>query len=245
MSAESRDGCFPTTHWTLVARLRSSDGATARRAIEDLCAQYRYPLYCVIRHRGLSHHDSEDALHDFLGKLLRLDSFADADPEKGRLRAFLSVALTRFIANWRRDHAVRAREVGLDDFSFNQDEEVRYQAERFPDHETPERIFDRQWARELLARVLARLADDYTNRGKRTVFDILSPVLQAGGSLRGEDTARFAAALGLSASGLRSTHQRFLKDYGDLLEVEVLQTVSHPSEVDEEIAHLRAAFRKD
>ena len=70
-------------------------------------------------------------------------------------------------------------------------------------------------------------------------------MLQAGGSLRGEDTARLAAGLGLSASGLRSAHQRFLEDYGDLLEKEVLQTVSTRAEVEDEIAHLRAACRRE
>ena len=38
------------------------------------------------------------------------------------------------------------------------DDETRYRAAQFPDYETPERLFDRQWACELLARVLSRLA---------------------------------------------------------------------------------------
>jgi RNA polymerase sigma-70 factor (ECF subfamily) len=244
VSSGRGDGVFPTTHWTLVARLKSADEETVRRALDDLCAQYRFPLYCAIRHRGLSHHDAEDALHDFLAKFLRLDAFAEAAAEKGRLRSFLSTALQRFLVNRHRDSAGRAREISLEAMSALNDDETRYQAERFPDHETPERLFDRQWARELLTRVLARLASDYTRRGKSSVFTTLAPVLQAGGSLRGEDTARFAAALGVSASGLRSTHQRFLKDYGELLEEEVLQTVAVRAEVEDEIAHLRAAFRK-
>lgn len=65
---------FPTTEWTLISRLKSEDGATSARALDDLCRQYHYPLYCLIRSRGLAHHDAEDALHDFLAKLLRLES---------------------------------------------------------------------------------------------------------------------------------------------------------------------------
>jgi len=91
---------------------------------------------------------------------------------------------------------------------------------------------------------MVRLAESYGQRGKGPIFTTLAPVLQGGGSLRGEDTARFATTLGLSASGLRSAHQRFLQDYGDLLEEEVFQTVTTRAEVDEEIAHLRAVFRK-
>ena len=244
MTGPDGDGCFPTTSWTLIARLRSGDETTARRALEDLCAQYRYPLYCAIRYRGLAHHDAEDALHGFLAKLLRLDAFADADAEKGRLRAFLCAALGRYLLNWRRDHASRALEVSLDapdpDASIS---EKRYQKERFPDHETPEVIFHRQWARELLARVLTLLAARYASRGKSAVFQALRPVLQAGGSLRGEETTNLAAALGLSAGALRVAHHRFLKDYRALLEAEVFQTVSSPEDVRQEIADLQAAFR--
>ena len=237
------DGRFPTTHWTLIARLKSADAETVRRALDDLCAQYRFPLYCVIRHHGLAHHDAEDALHDFLAKLLRLGTFAAADPEKGRLRAFLCAALGRFLANWHRDHAPQAREVSIH-APGTDDHEQSYRTEHFPDHETPERLFDRQWARDLLTRVLTRLAADYAEREKRAVFTTLSPVLQAGGSLRGEDTARLAAALGLTEAALRKTNQRFLQDYRRLLEEEVFQTVGSREEVDAEITHLQSAFRK-
>lgn len=238
------DGRFPTTHWTLIARLKSADAETARRALEDLCTQYHFPLYCVIRRKGLAHHDAEDALHDFLAKLLRLDAFAAAEADKGRLRAFLHTALSRFLANWHRDRAAQAREVSIDALPHGEEDERRYREERFPDHETPERLFDRQWARELLTRVLRQLEAQYVERGKGAIFTALAPVLQRGGSLREEDAPALAAALGLSAGMLRTRLHRFLKEYRDLLEAEVFQTVGTREEVDAEIAHLQAAFRK-
>ena len=73
MIADEGNGCFPATQWTLIHRLRSSDAKVARRALDDLCAQYYYPLYCYIRRRGFDQHDAEDALQDFFSKLLRLD----------------------------------------------------------------------------------------------------------------------------------------------------------------------------
>ena len=74
--SERADGSFPATHWTLIARLRNPDETVARIALDELCAQYHYPLYCYIRHRGLAHHDAQDALQDFFAKLLRLGVFA-------------------------------------------------------------------------------------------------------------------------------------------------------------------------
>ena len=242
-------GRFPTTSWTLIARLKSPDAAEALRALDDLVAQYHFPLYCAIRRRGLAHHDAEDALHDFLAKLLRLDAFAEADAAKGRLRAFLCTALARFLSNWHRDHADRNREVSLDapdlrGESSPPDADARYLALLLPDHETPEQLFDRQWARALIERVEQRLAAQYSERGKTELFTTLAPVLHSGGSLRGEDTTRLAAVLGLSESGLRSALHRFLKHYCELLEAEILQTVATRAEVNEELAYLRAAFRK-
>ncbi len=239
------DGLFPTTHWTLIARLRGGDAAEARRALDDLCAQYRFPLYCAIRRRGLDHHDAEDALHDFLAKLLRLETFAEADATKGRLRAFLATVLQRFLINWHESHRHRRREVSLDaPLPGGEDDESRYRAEQFPEHDTPERAFDRQWARELLTRVFEKLREQYIRRRKSAVFDALSPVLLRGGSLRGEDLAALATTLGLSAGALRTTHHRFLQDYRALLEEEVFQTVSTREEVDAEIGHLLAVFEQ-
>ncbi len=103
----SDEGRFPTTSWTLIARLKNPDAEIAHRALDELFGQYHFPLYCAIRRSGLAHH----ALHDFLAKLLRLDAFAGADAEKGRLRAYLSTALQRFLHNWHRDQAHRAHEV--------------------------------------------------------------------------------------------------------------------------------------
>ena len=46
MKPDEGHGHFPATHWTLIHRLRSGDAVVARRALDDLCTQYHYPLYC-------------------------------------------------------------------------------------------------------------------------------------------------------------------------------------------------------
>lgn len=242
MTADA-SGKFPTTHWTLIRRLKSPDPGTARRALDDLCAQYYYPLYCYIRHRGFDHHDAEDALHEFFIKLLRLEAFEDARAERGRLRAFLGTALRRFLINWTRDQRHRGQEVSLDLAHPTGDPEERFRRERFTDADTPERIFDRKWGLELLHRVVHRLGESYAARGRAPVFETLRPVLLAGGSLRGEDTPRLAAALSTTEGAVRVALSRLLRDYRGFLEDEVLQTVDTRAEVDAEISHLMQVFR--
>jgi RNA polymerase sigma-70 factor (ECF subfamily) len=244
MNPDAGDGHFPATHWTLVQRLHSGDSAVVRRALDDLCTQYHYPLYCYLRRRGLDHQDAEDALHDFLAKLLRLDAFAQADAAKGRLRSFLATMLQRFLINWRRDRSDRTRESSLDPLPHADEAEERYQQEQFTEHDTPEIIFDRKWGHELLVRVLRRLGESYAQKGKATLFKTLEPVLQAGGSLRGQDSAALAAELSITEGALRVALTRLLRDYRSTLDEEVLQTVGSREEVEAEIAHLLQIFRR-
>ena len=137
MSSNGKDPNFPTTAWTLISRIRSRDEKVAARALDEICAQYHYPLYCYIRRRGLDHHDAQDALHDFLAKLLRLETFENAQEEKGRLRSLLAAALSRFLINWHRDHAHPDGEVSTDADMVLTEAEARYLRERFTDADTP------------------------------------------------------------------------------------------------------------
>lgn len=236
------EGKLPTTQWTLVARLHSSDPQQVRRALDDLCAQYHYPLYCYIRRRGLDHHDAQDALHDFLSKLLRNDSFGAADSEKGRLRTFLLSALQRFLINWRRDQRHRERELSIEAESALAESEDRYRKERFADDDSPDHIFERQWAHEMLARVMQQLREHYAGKGKSALFEALSPVLLAGGSLVGHDSDAIASSLGMKPGTLRMALMRLLDDFREALKTEIAQTTEDPEAIKEEFRQLARAF---
>ena len=242
MTPSAQDGRFPATPWTLIRRLKCGDADTARRALDDLCQQYHYPLYCYIRRRGLAHHDAQDALHDFLSKLLRLGAFAEADAEKGHLRAFLSAALHRFLLNWHEGQAHRRREVSTDSEQFTAADEDRFLREKFDARDTPDRVFERKWAQELIRRVLQQLGEDYAGRGQAALFKALKPVILRGGSLREEDPATIAASLEIKETALRMALSRLLRRYRDALEAEVRQTVDGEEEVAGELAYLRRLF---
>ncbi len=240
------NGQFPTTHWTLIERLKSGDEREVRSALEDICTQYHYPLYCYIRRRGLNHHDAEDVLHDFLAKLIRLETFELADREQGRLRGFLSFTLQRFLNSRHRDTQHERQLISLDHsaaFSLETAAQ-RYLSERFTDSDSPERVFERQWARELLNQVLQQLGEYYAKRGKSEIFNALRPTLLGGGSLRGEPVEALAERLGMTPGMLRITKMRLLTKYRELLEKEVLRTVEDKEDVRSEIEHLMSLFAK-
>ena len=225
-----------------MARLRSGDPGEARRALEDLIVQYRYTLYAYIRRRGLSHHDAEDALHDFLLRMLNARGLEEADRNRGRLRGFLGTALGNFIANWQRDEARRGRIAQELPGDPADSEEARYAQERFSGEDTPEQVFERKWGHALMARVMEQLKKKCGERGRNALFAALRPVLISGGSLRGHDPAAIAASLGMNEGALRVALLRHLRDYRTLLEVEVAQTVEDPKEVPDEIAYLMSVF---
>ena len=240
--SEERNVHFPKTQWTLMARLRSDDPGEARRALDDLLAQYRYTLYAFIRRRGLSHHDAEDVLHDFLLRLLNIQGLHTVDAKRGRLRGFLSAALGHFLSNWKRGEARRGRIAQELPGDPTESEEERYAKEQFCTDETPEQIFERKWGHALMSRVMEELKKKCEARGRGALFAALLPVLISGGSLRGHDAEAMAASLGMSEGALRVALLRHLRDYRTVLEEEVAQTVEDPKEVGDEISHLMAIF---
>jgi DNA-directed RNA polymerase specialized sigma24 family protein len=244
-AAPAPNGRMPTTAWTLVARLNCGNTEHARAALDELCRAYHYPLYCQIRRRGLDHHDAEDALHDFLAKLMRNDGFGVADRDKGRLRTFLGMALQRFLSNWKRDrHSKHGREVSREALAAIAEAEGRFELDEAAHHESPDRLFDRQWAHELMNMVMQRLRSRYAANGRAGLFDALRPVLLSGGSLNGHDSDDLASKVGMRPGTLRTALYRLLEDYREALRREILQTVDDRSRAKAEYEELMAAFSR-
>lgn len=236
---------MPTTKWTLVARLNCGDTERARAALDELCRDYHYPLYCQIRRRGLDHHDAEDALHDFLAKLMRNDSFGVADRDKGRLRTFLSMALKRFLSNWRRDqHSKQGREVSREALAVIAEAEGRFELDEAAHIESPDHLYDRQWAKELMRLVMQHIRARYEAKGRAMLFDTLCPVLLSGGSLTDHDSAQLAERLNMRPGALRMALMRLLRDYHEALRHEIHQTVDDSDMAKMEFEALMAAFRR-
>lgn len=227
---------FATTHWSVVLTAGRSDTLRAQAATEKLCEAYWYPLYAFVRRSGYDSHDAKDLTQEFFARLLEGNWLAQADQHRGRFRSFLLAAMKHFLANeWNKAHAQKRGGnwplVSLDDDVA----EHRYADE--PVTETaPEKLFDRRWALELLAGVLARLEEEYRHEGKGLLFAALSDSLAA--QRAALPYATLAAQLDLGEGAVRVAVHRLRQRYRQLLREEVAHTVAHPEETDEEMRYL-------
>jgi RNA polymerase sigma-70 factor (ECF subfamily) len=233
---------FPTTHWSLVVAAKPDEASRtrARKALEELCRAYWYPLYAFVRYRGYSSDEAQDLTQSFFAQIIETRGFASADPERGRFRSYLLGAMKHFLANeWHRARAQK-RGGGVTFLDLDAlDPEARYALE--PAQSTdPDAGFDREWAQETIARAMEKLRAESEARGKGELFEGLK------GSFTGDEPARSdtAARLGMTEGAVKVAVHRLRKRYRELLRAEIAETVTDPSDVDVEMRHLVAALRR-
>lgn len=238
-SADARDR-FLTTRWSLVARAGSKSG-DARDALETLCATYWYPLYAFARRRGLDHHAAQDAVQGFLARLIEKEDLKAADRSRGRFRSFLQAGLANFLANLRDKDGAEKRGGTLARFSIDEAAAERRFADGLAVEGSAEACFDREWASEVLGRSLAALEAEWERAGKRELFARLKPFLTAEAGAATQ--AAIATELAKTENAVRIALHRLRKRFGELLRLEVAETVAEPGEVEAELEDLLLALR--
>lgn len=229
---------FQTTRWSLIARTAEGDREAAHRAVGELCEIYWYPLYAFLRRRGSSEADALDLVQAFCLQLLERGGLGGAERTMGSFRNYLIGALRHFVDNQRRHDRAGKRGGGLLPWSLH-DAEGRYAVEP-PDAESPERVFERQFALALLERATTRLRSEYRARGREALLSALEP------ALLGDDGAlphqQIAEDLGTSEGAIKVALHRMRRCMQELIRDEVLQTVADPTQVEGELQHLFAAL---
>jgi RNA polymerase sigma-70 factor (ECF subfamily) len=233
---------FPTTNWSRIVRAGDPAASEAQAALTELCRDYWYPLYALIRRRGLPPEEAADLTQDYFARLLESGLLAAADRRKGRFRAFLRTDCGFFLADRRdRDRALKRGGGSVPITIDARDAEGRYRFEPADDL-TPERLFDRAWALTLLDRVLQRLATEYADSGRGALFEGLQGTL-AGGS-QSVPHAALAARLGTTLAAVQQAASRLRKRYREVLRAEIAATLEDPSDaaVADEVRDLFAAL---
>jgi len=240
-SATDSPRVFPHTRWSVVLAATRRTSPECAAALESICRAYWYPLYAYVRRCGHSPHDAQDLTQEFFSRLLEKHWLDSADPDKGKLRTFLIVALKRFMNNeWRRASAQRrggGREHAAFDTAFA---ESRFAADN---HSlAPDETFDRQWALTLLDLTVTRLRGEFQATGKPDDFESLKDCLTAAhGAI---DYASLAKKLAVNEGAARVAVHRLRKRFRAVFREEISQTVADAAELDMELRHLATALAR-
>lgn len=229
---------FDTTRWSIVLACGGdNDAPETQQALANLFQTYWYPLYAYVRRRGYNEQDAQDLVQTFCSRLYEKHAMAKADPLRGKFRTFLLTALQNFLAN---EHERTHRQKRGGEFAFvplqTATAEARYEIDP-PHSETPESLFEKQWAHALLEQTLAAVRTEFIARGKERLFEGLAQFL----SPEAGDESYVAAAqrLGLPLSAIKTAVHRLRVEYRERLRAEIGRTVSTSEEIDDELQHLR------
>jgi DNA-directed RNA polymerase specialized sigma24 family protein len=226
---------FRTTRWSLVIDARSGS-LKANRALDELCRVYRPPVLAYLRRHGPAEADAEDLTQAFFEQLLRLRTHAVADPERGRFRVFLLVALKRFLSNQSAFAQAAKRGGGSTTLSLDDEERVGQPA----DPATPEGAFERAWATVIVQQAAAQLQREASGAGKLELFQALRPFLLE--SPDPEEYARIAERLSMRRNTLAVAIHRLRQRLRELVREEMADTVTEADQLEDEMSTLQQAL---
>jgi RNA polymerase sigma-70 factor (ECF subfamily) len=237
---------FATTSWSVVAIASGDapDTAAQREALARLCAAYWFPLYAFIRWQGHSQNNAEDLVQGFFARLIEKNDLADADPARGRFRTFLLASLRHYMANEHDRQQALKRGGGVRIVSIDVPAAEARLGNAPSQRKTPEREFGRQWALSVLEHALSDLRVEYEGRGRRELFEVLSPLL-AGSADEEPSHAEAAQRANLSPGAVKVALHRLRSRYRNAIRRLVQETCADDDEVEAELRHLLDALSSE
>ena len=216
--------------------MRDQQSPSAERALSELCEIYWFPLYGYVRRRWYSPQDAEDLTQEFFRKVIEKEYLLTADADRGKLRSFLLASMKHFLADSRKAANAQKRGGGKVVLSLDQrDAEDRYLVE--PSHdESPEALFEKHWAQNLLDHIMSSLRKVYSEQGKQELFEALSEFLAWNN--RDQSYVEASRKLGITENAARVNVFRMRKRFGELLRAQIAETVASPDDVPGELQHV-------
>jgi RNA polymerase sigma factor (sigma-70 family) len=225
---------FPITRLSMVRAAAGATGVKSSEALTDLCRAYWHPLYSYVRRRGYDSDEAQDLTQSFIARLLEKHTLRKFQEHRGRFRSFLLVSLKHFLANER--DAARAQKRG------GGQDAVPMESGLHPsDNLTPEKAFEKQWALDVLARVMERLRQEFVQAGNIQQFDGLRSHLTGDDdAIRYRDLAR---ELDMTEGAVKVAVHRLRHRFHETLRAEISLTVANAEDIGDEIRYLMSAIR--
>ena len=222
---------FPTTRLSLVLAAASSEQRQAKNALAELCRIYWNPLCAYVRSQVHDKAVAEDLTQSFIARMIEKDALRHFNKERGRFRSFLLISLRNFLANERDSAQALKRGGGVTVLPL---EQTDAQA-----HETPDKLFERQWALEVLNRALDRVRIETASTGKAELFERLKGYLTGEGELAYRDLGE---ELDMSEAAVKVVIHRLRQRFHQAIRDEISMTVTDEATIGEEIRYLIAVL---
>lgn len=233
---------FLTTRWSLVAGAGSADDGERTRALNELCGAYWTPLYAYLRRRGRTPERAADLVQGLFHVLLERDGIASVEQRGGRFRSWLLTALQNHERDVVDHETAAKRGGGRATIALDVDEGERCFEVAASDDADPEVVFERAWAREVLAQARRSLAEESIARGQGDLFRTLEGTLD--GEVSRGDRAALAERLGKSSVSLRVAVHRLRQRYREHVLAAVRETLGEHEDAGAEFESLLAALTR-
>ena len=227
---------FRTTRWSIVAATHDPAAESVRRALSQLCEQYWFPVYGFVRSKGYTAEDASDLTQSFFVEVLQRGVFQSADAQRGKLRSYLLKSIQNHLISSHRTEQSTKRQPANRIVSINLlSGEQRLLCQAYKD-ESPERIFDLDWAMQLLQQTMTRLQNETREKWGRVQTDLITKFLLPE---PGDPTlSSIANRIEISETALKVRIHRLRRRYGEILRDEIAQTLESESSVDDELKYL-------
>jgi RNA polymerase sigma-70 factor (ECF subfamily) len=236
------DGRFQDTSWSVVIAAGATTPERAHAAMSELCRIYWRPIYACLRRSGYESHDAQDITQSFFQHLLENETLRRVSREKGRFRSFLLGTLKRCLADEKMQRHTLKRGGGMQFISTDELDAEELHHLRAHHEAAPDEILDARWAGVVLERALDKVRAECAAEGKTETFEALSPFLA--GEKPEISYQDVAQRMGLALGAVKTHIHRLRRQFANAVRREVMQTVSAPHEVDDELRQLRRVFAR-
>ncbi len=160
---------FPSTCWTVIRDAGDEESPSRKNSIENLFSIYWRPVYAYLRRKwNKPHEEAKDLTQDFFAAFYQKDIFCRLSPEQGRFRSYVMSALDNFVISRHRFEGRLKRGGGREILPLRLEKGFEPSGDG-----TPEEVFQREWARAVLADALREMRTECQTRGNLLPYEIV------------------------------------------------------------------------
>jgi len=217
------------TRWSMVQRAHGQSLAGGSEARQYLVMRYSSAIRRYVRAITRNEDEADELAQEIIVRLLQGD-FAGADPQKGRFRDLLKVAVRNMTRNqWAKQKVRQGVDYDLTAVAANSDP-------------TEETVWADGWQRQLLDLAWARLKDYQDSHAGSMAYTILQLRTQFPDDSSEELAERLSEAIGKAARADQARQQlrRARVRFAEYLVAEIAEGLDRPTpeQIEEELAQL-------